>query len=185
MKKTVLTFGLISGVIVSGMLVAVLPFHDEIGLDRSMVVGYTSMVLAFLLIYFGVRSYRDNVAGGRVSFGRAMAVGSLIGLVSSLCYVATWEVVYFNFTPDYLDKYAAKVIQEARASGETEAAIAQKKAELEKFALAYQNPAYNAAVTLLEPLPVALIVALVSAGVLSRGRGGILRKEYPLSPERG
>ena len=58
-------------------------------------------------------------------------------------------------------------------------------AELEKFAVAYRNPAYNAAMTLLEPLPVALIIALVSAGVLSRGRGGILGKEYPLSPERG
>lgn len=185
MKKTVLTFGLISGAIAAGMMLATLPFHDDISLDQSMVIGYASMVLASLLIYFGVRSYRDNVGGGRVSFGRALAVGSLIGLISSLCYVATWEVVYFNFTPDYMNKYSARVIEKARTSGESETAIARKKAEMEKFAVLYRNPAYNAAVTLLEPLPVALIVALVSAGVLSFGRGGILRKEYPLSPERG
>ena len=39
------------------------------------------MVLAFLMVFFGVRSYRDNVAGGHVTFGRAFKVGLLITLV--------------------------------------------------------------------------------------------------------
>ena len=128
------------------------------------------MVLAFLLIYFGVRSYRDNVAGGTVRFGRAFAVGALIGLVSSLCYVAAWEVVYFKFMPDFMDKYSAHVIEKARASGESDAAIAKRQEEMAKFNESYHNPAFNAAVTLAEPLPVALLVALISAGVLSRRR---------------
>jgi hypothetical protein len=170
MKKTVLTFGLISGVILSAMMLITLPFHDAIGFDRGMIVGYTTMVLGFLLIFFGIRSYRDNVAGGSVRFGRALAVGVLIGVVASLCYVATWEVVYFNFQSDYLKKYQAYTLEKARASGETEEAIAAKKAELEKFEAMYQNPAINAAFTILEPLPVALVIALVSAGVLSRRR---------------
>ena len=170
MKKTVLTFGLISGVIISAMMVATLPFHDRIGLDRALVIGYTTMVIAFLLIFFGVRSYRDNVAGGTIRFGRAFVVGALIGVVSSLCYVATWEVMYFKFMPDYLEKYQARAIEKARASGESEAAIAQRKAEMDKLAVMYKNPAINAAMTFMEPLPVALIVALVSAGVLSRRR---------------
>jgi hypothetical protein len=37
-----------------------------------------------------------------------------------------------------------------------------------KLAVMYRNPAINAAMTLAEPLPVGLIIALVSAGVLSR-----------------
>ena len=60
------------------------------------------------------------------------------------------------------------MLDKARANGASEEAIAQKKAELDKFAELYDNPAINAAITFLEPLPVALIVALVSAGVLSR-----------------
>jgi hypothetical protein len=168
MKKTVLTFGLISGAILSAMMLAMLPFHDAIGFDRGLVVGYTTMVLAFLLVFFGVRSYRDNVAGGTVRFGRAFTVGALIAAVSSVCYVATWEVVYFNFNPDFLDKYQAHMIEQARAGGASEAEIAAKQTEMEEFAVMYQNPAINAAFTFLEPLPVALIVALVSAGVLSR-----------------
>jgi hypothetical protein len=168
MKRTVLTFGLISGAIIAGMMLLTLPFHDALGFDRSLVVGYTSMVLAFLLVFFGVRSYRDNVGGGTVSFGRAFSVGALIALVSSLCYVAAWEVAYFTFASDYLTKYQAHALEEARAGGASEEAIALKKAEMDKFAVMYKNPAINAALTLAEPLPVGLVVALVSAGVLSR-----------------
>ena len=168
MKKTVWTFGLISGALVSAMMAATLPFQDETGFDHSLLLGYTTMVLSFLLIYFGVRSYRDNVGKGTVGFGRALAVGSLIGLVASLCYVASWEVMYFKFMPDFMTKYGAHELEKARAEGASEAALAQKKAELDKFEKMYQNPAINAAFTFLEPLPVALIVALVSAGALSR-----------------
>jgi hypothetical protein len=168
MKRTVWKFGLISGVLVSAMMAATLPFQDETGFDHSLTVGYATMVLSFLLIYFGIRSYRDNVGGGTVGFRRALAVGSLIGLIASVCYVATWEVVYFKFMPDFLTKYGAHELEKARAGGASEAALAQKKAELDEFERRYQNPAINAAFTILEPLPVALIVALVSAGVLSR-----------------
>ena len=156
----------------SGMLLVALPFQDAIGFDRGAIIGYTSMVLAFLLIYFGVRSYRDNVAGGTVRFGRAFAVGSLIAVVASICYVATWEVVYFKLAPDFTAKYQARVLDKARANGDSEEAIARKQVEMERFAELYKNPAINAAITFLEPLPVALIVALVSAGVLSRRRKG-------------
>ena len=167
MKRTVLVFGLIAGVILSVMMLITLPFHEEIGFDRALIVGYTTIVLAFLLIFFGVRSYRDNVGGGRVSFGRALAVGALIGVVASACYVATWEVVYFNFMPDYLEKYQAHMVEKARAAGETEASIALQTAEMAKWAEWYKNPAINVAMTLMEPLPVALAIALVSAAVLS------------------
>jgi hypothetical protein len=170
MKKTVWTFGLISGALLSVMMAATIPFQDEAGFNHSLVVGYATMVLSFLLIYFGVRSYRDNVGGGKVRFGRAFAVGSLIGLVASVCYVASWEVMYFKFMPDFMTKYGAHELEKARAEGASEAALAEKKAEFDKFEKMYQNPAINAAVTILEPLPVALVIALVSAGVLSRGK---------------
>jgi len=62
------------------------------------------------------------------------------------------------------------MLDRARADGESEEAIARRKAEMDKFAELYRNPAIKAAITFAEPLPVALIVALVSAGVLSRRR---------------
>ena len=170
MKKIVLTFGLISGAILSVLMLLTLPFESGIGYDTALVIGYTTMVLAFLLIFFGVRSYRDNVAGGSVSFGRGLAVGLLIMVVASVCYVATWELVYFKFKPDFATNYAAHSIERVRRSGASEAEIQRKVAELQQFAERYNDPLYNSAVTFLEPLPVGLVFALVSAAVLRRKR---------------
>lgn len=168
MKKIVWTFGLISGALVSGMMAATIPFQGEKGLDHSLILGYATMVLSFMLIYFGVRSYRDNVGKGTVGFGRALAVGSLIAVIASACYVATWEVMYFKFMPDFMTRYGAHELEKARAAGASEATLAQKKLELDRFDKMYQNPAVNVAYTFLEPLPVALLIALVSAASLSR-----------------
>jgi Protein of unknown function (DUF4199) len=170
MKKIVLTFGLIAGVILAAMMLLTVPFQDEIGSGHSYLIGYTTMVVAFLLIYFGVRSYRDNVAGGTVGFGRALAVGVLIGAVASACYVAAWEVYFFRFAPDFLTKYNAHVLETARANGESAEALAKRKVDMEGLEKMYANPVINSAMTFAEPFPVALIVSLVSAGVLSRRR---------------
>lgn len=170
MKKTVLTFGLIAGAILSLMMVLTIPFHDAIGFDRGEVIGYSTMIAAFLLVFFGVRSYRDNVAGGSVSFGRAFSVGAMIVVVASLCYVVTWEIMYFNFTPDFTAKYQAHVLEKARADGASQAELDKKVADMKRFAELYQNPLFNAAITFIEPLPVGLVFALVSAGILRRRR---------------
>ena len=168
MKKIVWTFGTISGVILSAMMTANVSLTDQIGFDRGTIIGYTSMVLSFLLIYFGVRSYRDSVTGGTVRFGRALQVGALIALVASGWYVATWQVVSRTMTPDFMEKYQAHIMEKARADGETDAELAKRQADLSKYAEWYKNPAINVAMTFAEPLPVAVVMALVTAGVLSR-----------------
>jgi hypothetical protein len=170
MRRIVLTFGLSAGALLSVMMLITLPFHDEIGFDRSAIVGYTTMVLAFIMVFFGVRSYRDNVAGGTVSFGRAFIVGLLITAIASVCYVATWELVGQRIAPDYVEKYAAYSVEKVRKSGATEAQIAAKKQEMAEFNEMYKNPMMNIAFTFLEPLPVGLLFTLGAAGVLSRKR---------------
>lgn len=170
MRKIVLTYGLIAGAILSALMLATVPFLDRIGFDRGAVIGYTTMVIAFLMVYFGVRSYRDNVAGGSIGFGRAFKVGLLITLVASICYVATWQVVYHRVAPDFLDKYAAHAVDKAKKAGASEAKLAATRKEMAEFADLYRNPLVNIALTLIEPLPVGLVFTLVTAGVLSRRR---------------
>ena len=63
MKKTVLTFGLIAGAVMAAMMFATLPLMHKIGFDRGEIVGYTTMILAFMLVFIGIRSYRENVGG--------------------------------------------------------------------------------------------------------------------------
>jgi len=168
MKKTILVFGLLSGGLSALMMFGTLPFIDKIGFDRGAIVGYTAIVISFLFVYFGVRSYRDNVAGGRLTFARGFGIGLLITLISCACYVAAWEVVYFNFMPDFADKYAAYAIEHVRATGGTQAAIEAVTRQMADFKLMYANPLSNVAMTFAEPFPVGLLVTLVSAAVLRK-----------------
>ena len=168
MKKTVLTFGLIAGLIISVLMDSSVLLSDKIGSGHSLVLGYANMVASFLLIYFGIRSYRDNTLAGQISFGRAFACGILIALITTVCYVATWEVLYFKFIPHFMDSYFAAQIHRVQSSGLDPAATAARVADIERSQQLYQNPLVNMAYTFIEPLPVGLIITLISAAILRR-----------------
>src|SRR5215813_6920959 len=134
MRKTIVTFGLISGAISSLSMLSYVPFIHGTAFEKyGLLLGYTGMVLSFLLVFFGVRSYRDNVNGGQITFGKAFAVGILITLISCACYVATWEILYFNFMPDFMNKYTASRIAKIKASGASAEAMQAQIQQLEKY----------------------------------------------------
>ncbi|MGD0741007.1 MAG: DUF4199 domain-containing protein [Terracidiphilus sp.] len=168
MKKTVLTFGLISGLMISVLMGGSLVLASKIGSGHSMVLGYTMMVASFLLIYFGIRSYRDNNLDGQISFGRAFACGILIALITCVCYVAMWEILYFNFMPHFMDSYWAAQIRKVQSSGLDPTTTAAQVAAIEHSQQLYQNPLVNIAYTFMEPLPVGLLITLLSAAILRR-----------------
>lgn len=168
MKRTVLIFGVISGLISAVTMIATIPFMHKIDPAKGMIIGYTTMVLAGLLVFFGIRSYRENVSGGRLTFGRGFAVGLLISLLSNCFYVGTWEVINYKFMPDFAEKYAAQMVERAKASGATQQKIEETTREAEQFARNYHNPAYNIGMTFLEVFPVFLLITIFSAAILRR-----------------
>lgn len=168
MKKTLLTFGLISGVLCSLMMAATLPFADQIGFDKAEIVGYVIIVLALLLVFFGIRSYRNNTGDGHITFATAFAVGISITLITCVCYVITWEILYYHFLPGFMDKYNAYMVEKAKASGASPAAVQAQLEQLQKYRQLYNNPLFNAAMTFFEPFPIGLIITLISAAVLKK-----------------
>jgi hypothetical protein len=168
MKKTVLTFGLISGAVAMLLGISTVSFVDRIGFDKGVIVGYTGIVVSLLLVPFGIRSYRENVGGGYITFGRAFAVGILITLISCICYVVAWEIVYYNFLPDFAEKYSAYMVEKARASGASQQAIEATVQEMKNMKAMLANPLTNAALTFIEPFPVGLIITLISAAILRK-----------------
>ena len=167
MRKTILNYGFLSGVVLAGLMVSQVPYMDRMG-NWGWTIGYACMLLGLLFVYFGVRSYRDNVAAGKITFGKAFLVGSAIALIGMCCYVATWEVIFYKFTPNFMDNYAAHQIERARAAGASEAELARKSKELAAAVEAYKNPIVNIGYTFLEPLPVALLMTLVTAALVKR-----------------
>ena len=179
MKKTVLTFGLIGGAILAAMMYATLPFLDKIGFDKGEIIGYTTMILAFMLVFFGIRSYRENVSDGHITFSRAFAVGILITMVACVCYVVAWEILYFKFMPDFADKYTSYMIEKARAAGASQQVIDAKLQEMQSFKAMYDNPFINAAITFAEPFPIGLIVTLISAVFLRKTKAATTDEARP------
>ncbi|HEV7768197.1 MAG TPA: DUF4199 domain-containing protein [Thermoanaerobaculia bacterium] len=170
MKKIVLTSGLIAGSILAIMVALMIPMTRGKTPDfsNSMLVGYTSMIVAFLAIFFGIRNYREKIGGGTITFGRAFKVGILIVLLACGMYVVTWEIVYFGFIPDFGDKYAAYTLEKLRVDGASPTVIAAEQTKMAEFREWYKNPILNIGMTFMEVFPVGLIMTLVSAAILRK-----------------
>lgn len=167
MKQVIWKYGLLAGVILAALMFLTIPFVDTIG-DMGIVLGYTTMIIGFMMVFFGIRAYRDGEGGGKVTFGRAFLIGLAITAIGSLCYVGAWEVISNKYMPDFADKYSARIMAKARADGMPEAELAATQKKMDEFAKNYKNPWYRMSMTLLEPLPVGVILSLVASGMLRR-----------------
>jgi Protein of unknown function (DUF4199) len=173
MKKNVLVFGLIAGLIVSCMMLySVSQCYRSEDFDGSMVLGYAGMLLAFSMIFVGVKNFRDKYNNGVISFGKAFKIGLYICLVASTMYVMVWMVDYYFFVPDFMDKYTAHLLHKAEVAGASQQELQQKAAELAKNNEMYKNPIIMILFTYLEILPVGLVIALISAAILRRKSKG-------------
>jgi len=168
MKKTILTFGLIAGGFTALTMSITVPFEDKFGFNHGLLLGYTMIVLSLMMVFFGIRSYRDNVSNGQITFVRGFAIGISITLIMCAFYVVTWEIIYFNFMHDYLDKYSAHMVEKARAAGASAASIQAQIESMKELKVKYENPFYNAALTFIEPFPVGLLMTLISAAILRK-----------------
>ena len=170
MKKTVLVYGLIAGVVSGGVLIASMPFYSNGALDMSngAVVGYTSMVIALSLIFFAIRNFRDNQNQGKISFGKALSIGLLITLIASIIYSLSWEVCYNTVAKDFMNVYSDHSLNELKASGASVQEIEKKQADMASMAEMYKNPLIRFPMTMLELLPVGILISLICALILKK-----------------
>jgi hypothetical protein len=167
MKKTVITFGLMSGAVSAAMMLATVPFITDLAGAKGEIFGYSAIVLSFLLVFFGIRSYRENHGGGAITFGRGLSVGLLIVLISSACYVFTWEMVYYKW-PGLSEKFETLLLDNARKSSPDPAKRDASVNQVQEFLTMYRKPLNNIAMTSLEPFPLGVGIALLSAAFLRR-----------------
>jgi hypothetical protein len=169
MKKNVLVFGLISGLVVSVLMVIFTSmFCGNGNFDGGMALGYASMLLAFSFVFVGIKNYRDKYNEGFITFGKAFQIGILITLISSSMYVVTWLVEYYVFIPDFMEKYSAHMIKQAEESGATAAQLEQQVAEMAQYSDMYKNPLFVILLTYAEVFPIGLLITLISALILKR-----------------
>lgn len=168
MKKTVLVYGVASGALASGMMLAATPFVLRKELGTADLIGYSSIVVVALTVFFGVRSYRQTVGGGRLTFRRGFLVGLGITLVSSALYLATFQLLYYVFQPGIAEVYAECMVERARRGGASPDEIEETAEQARRIVELYENPWGNIALTLIEPVPVGLVLTTLSAAILRK-----------------
>ena len=163
MKKNILVFGGISGFILGLFIIFVTLVHTG-----NAVWGYTAQIIAFSFIYAGVKNYRDKYNEGLIGFGKAFRIGLGITLIGATIYVVAWCIDFYCFIPDFMEKYAAVLIKEARDSGITGAALDKKIAGINKMGDLYKSPLMVVLFTYAEVLPVGIVISLLTALILRR-----------------
>jgi hypothetical protein len=163
-------YGGLAGLIVIVTGIVIFLVQPNRHLAGSEWLGYLVMVLAFTLIFVGIKRYRDRDLGGVIRFLPALGLGLLMAVFASVMYVVLWEV-YLAFTGDgFITAYTASVIADLRAAGATPEAIAAKQVEMAAMIASYANPLFRVPITFSEIFPVGLIVALISAALLRNPR---------------
>jgi hypothetical protein len=170
MIDRIFLYGTIAGLIVIGAMISIFiasSGQPEMG-QHSEVLGYTIMLVALSMIFFGVKSYRDNELGGVIRFLPAFMMGIGISIVAGIIYVAVWEVymAFTNYT--FMDAFVSSYIAKQKAAGVTGAALDKIVAEMEAMKVQYANPLFRMPMTFMEIFPVGFLISLLSAAVLRR-----------------
>lgn len=171
MKKVVLVYGIIAGIVLGAMLFVTAPLFDSgvIDFNNGMYVGYATMVVALSLVFFGVKSYRDNQQNGAISFWRAFQVGIFITLVASVLYALSWEVAYHTVSKGFTEEMSVRYAEEIKKEAKNEAEMKEKLESSKKLMDLYdRNPIVRFGLTVSEVLPVGLFITLLTAALLRK-----------------
>jgi hypothetical protein len=172
MKKVILIYGLIAGSIVAAMMFITMPMYNSgtLNLDNGELVGYTTMIIALTMVFFGIKSYRDNYSKGVISFGKGFKVGILITLVACAMYGLAWEVTYSRIGEEFQTKMTEKYMADMKAKGSTDKEIQEAKVQWASFNELYKNFFFRFGFTALVEMfiPVGLPITLLSAAILRR-----------------
>lgn len=171
MKNVVLKFGIISGIIVSVLMGISFMFMDQLRQSGSAeIVGFAGIFVGLSLIFFAVKSYRDNYNGGRVSFGKAFLIGLYITLIASAVHTTLW-MIYYSAGPgkEVMTEYFNAEVEKVRNSDKTQEEKDAELAEGKKWMEMYSNPAIMAAITFVTEVPsIGLPMSLLCALTLMR-----------------
>ena len=168
MFRDILKYGLIAGLVVGGIDFVMFTTMDQHDFENGMLIGYSIMLVALSAVFIGVKRHRDLELGGVIRFWPAFGMGVAISFIAGVFYVLSWEASQAVTGGDFAATYSNFVLEQARAKGESAAAIAKMSAELAEFKVMYANPLVRLPMVFTEIFPVGVLVSFVSALLLRR-----------------
>ncbi|WP_353204754.1 DUF4199 domain-containing protein [Sphingomonas sp.] len=171
MMQKIVGYGAIAGLVAGGAVsLTALGVGDHSIGGWGMAIGYLIMLAALSTIFVAIKRQRDVAGGGVIGFWSAFGLGAAISVVASLVYALCWDAALAIGHIQFGHSYAASTIAEAKSRGMTPDALAKLTAEMTRFAEKYDGSIlYRLPMSMMEILPVGLVVSLVSAWLLWKG----------------
>jgi hypothetical protein len=163
-KNHVLNWGLILGLV---MIFFSLIIHFS-GIQQEKWIGYISFALFFAIVFLSQKFYRDSNPGMEISYGKAMSVGFMTGLVAAMIMLI-YNYVFFSFiAPDQIDfmlEQARIAVYEMNLPSEAEDTAIQMQTR-------FITPVWIAVFAVFGTLFQALIASLLGA-IFSKGKSTV------------
>lgn len=171
MKRTVLRYGLISGLVIFVLFVlSYAIFGSSTDFDTREVFGYAAIILSLLFVFFGIKHYRDKENAGRLSFGKGLKVGLLITLIPAAVF-GLFSVIYTEvINPDFQETYYSHYMAEMQKTMTPEK-FEVAKAEFESQKAMFANPLFNFGLMFFTVFIIGVIISVISTLILKRNSG--------------
>ena len=101
--KANLNSGLILGLV--GIVYSLLMYFLDLSFNK--VQGYIFLLLQFAILFYLVKSYRDNHLHGYITYGQALGAGVIICLISALITAVFTYILYAVIDTGLADKQLA------------------------------------------------------------------------------
>ena len=166
MKRTIRRYGLYATLTIIALSLLIWALVDVVDNTMGEIIGYSSMVVSLLFVYFGIKHYRDSENNGLISFGKALLIGILISLLASIAF-GLMDLIYVTFVnPDFMTDYYDGMLEQLQTLPADEFEI--RKAELESEKEMFSNPFMHFMIMSMMVFVIGSVISLISALVLQR-----------------
>ena len=168
MGKTALRYGVFGmTLMIIIMVIVFLIFRDNYNWEVQEVIGYVTIILSLVFVYFGIRHWRDNHNAGRLSFGEGLKLGTLITLFPSIAF-GLFALIEVNvLDPDFNDKYYAHYVQKVRASTPPDQ-LQETLQKLESEKEMFESPFMQFGIMFMTVFLIGIVITVISSLILQR-----------------
>lgn len=170
MNHPILRYGAIATGILLGVNIFVLLLFgvpDENSYAIGEVVGYATIVLSLLPIFFALKYYRDVYGDGRLGFWKGVGIGAGISALPAVAF-AIYNMIYVRWIdPEFTEKYLRYSLDKATESMSADQ-LQQYTAQLEAQQAMYSDPFFQGAIMFLTVFLIGMLITIASALLLQR-----------------
>lgn len=163
MLNNIFKNGIFGGIIAAAVMSSMVFYMKaNPGVEPNAIIGFIGMLFAFIFLILGIKQERE-INNGTITFGKALLIGLGISFVISTMYVLAWLVIFYNFFPDFIERYSEMVLKNTSPEE-----IAAKTTEMNQMKEWYKSPLMVILLTFMEIFPLGIVVSLIAGLILKK-----------------